>query len=501
MTFSWGTRGAVSLLALLAAGTAQADVTAAEVWADWKDQLAAYGDENVQIGAEETSSGTVTVRDLAVVIEDVEATITTTIETITFNEQSDGTVRVTMDDSFPIVVDDQAEGVVITVDVSQQGLEMIVGGDPDAISYAITADSYEIALRDVVDGDITFNGDAKATLNNVDLTYTNTIGEMRDITYAGTVDTIDFLIDFQIPGGGGEYITAGGQYGLMTMDAAMTLPLDADFEDPDNLINDGFAFSGGYTVDGAEFVMDINADGSQLAGSGTLGVTTLSAELNNATIGYDAKTEDLAVSFQTDQFPLPIDIGLAEYGVGFRMPAGVTDEPADFGLSLDFVDLTISDTIWNLFDAGQVLPRDPATVQIAIAGQARALYDIFDPEQQGALATADMPYELSTLNLDTLNISVAGAAVTGEGAFTFDNTDMQTFAPFPRPEGEATVQVNGLNALLDNLVAMGLVPEQDVMGPRMMMGMFARSTGDDQMETSIEVLPNGQVNVNGNRVR
>jgi hypothetical protein len=48
---------------------------------------------------------------------------------------------------------------------------------------------------------------------------------------------------------------------------------------------------------------------------------------------------------------------------------------------------------------------------------------------------------------------------------------------------------------------MGLVPEQDVMGARMMVGMFARSTGDHQMETSVEVLPNGQVNVNGNRVR
>ena len=80
--------------------------------------------------------------------------------------------------------------------------------------------------------------------------------------------------------------------------------------------------------------------------------------------------------------------------------------------------------------------------------------------------------------------------VTGDGAFTFDSSDMQSFAPLPRPEGEASVEITGFNALLDNVVAMGLVPEQDVMGARMMMGMFARSTGDDKMETSVEVLPN-----------
>ena len=96
---------------------------------------------------------------------------------------------------------------------------------------------------------------------------------------------------------------------------------------------------------------------------------------------------------------------------------------------------------------------------------------------------------------------MAGAVITGEGSFTFDNEDLQSFAPMPRPEGDAAIQINGLNALLDNLVTMGIVPAEDVMGPRMMMGMFARSTGDDQMEIAIEVNKAGEVLVNGNRVR
>jgi len=501
MTYSLGLRGAVCAAALMAAGAAQADVTAADVWADWKEQLAAYGEDNVTIGAEETSSGTVTVRDLSVNYDDGQGAVTATIETITFNEQSDGTVRVTMDESFPVVIDDRMEGNLITVDINQPNLEMIVSGDADAMDYAITADQYQVALRDIVNGDVTIGGEAMVTANNVDLTYSSVLGDMRNLSYSGVIESIDFLIDFQIPGTAEEYVTAGGKYGTMNLNAEMTLPRDANFEDPDTLVTDGFAFSGGYTVDSAEFVMDINADGGQVAGSGTIGQTSLSGQFDSQSVGYDATTSDLALSLQTNEFPLPIDISLGEYGIGFLMPTGTADEPSDFKVSIDLVDLGVSDTIWDLFDAARVLPRDPATLQIAIAGQARALFDMFDPDQQDALNNADMPYELSSATLDTLNISAAGASVTGSGAFTFDNTDMQTFAPMPRPEGEATVQINGLNGLLDNLVSMGLVPADQVMGPRMMMGMFARSTGDDQMETSIEVLPNGQVNVNGNRVR
>ncbi len=500
MTYTTGMRSAVCLAALIAGSAAQADVTAAQVWEDWKAQLALYGEDNLTIGAEETSSGVLTVRDLGLRASDDEVTAQVTIDAITFNEQSDGSVRVTMDESYPVVVTGE-DGVVITIMVSQQNMEMIVSGDPDALDYDITADQYKIALQDVVDGDVTFTGDAEIAMNDVDLTYNTMVGDLRDISYSGTVASVDILVDFQIPGGNGEYVTGGGKLVGLTTQAEMSVPLDADFEDPDSLVNDGFAIAGGYTIDSADYVFDINAEGDQASGSISTGSATLTGEMNSSTVGYASNTNDIALSINTSEFPLPIEVSLAEYGVNFRMPTGVSEEPSDFAVGFDLIDLNISDAIWDLFDAGNVLPRDPATIQLAISGKAKALFDMFDPEQQDAMNSADMPYELESVTIDTLNIDAAGAMVTGDGAFTFDNSDMESFAPLPRPEGQASVQITGFNALLDNLVAMGLVPEQDVMGARMMVGMFARSTGEDQMETSVEILPNGQVNVNGNRVR
>jgi len=279
------------------------------------------------------------------------------------------------------------------------------------------------------------------------------------------------------------------------------VPLEMDLENPDDIFVKGFSVAGGYIIDSADYVFDINADGDQVAGSVSTGTVTLTGELNSKTVAYESRTNNIAVNLQASEVPLPIEISLAEYGFGFRMPVGTTDAPADFGLKFDLVDLVIGDVIWDVFDPSQVLSRDPATLEIALTGTARALIDFLDPAQQAAMESTEVPFELSSLSLDTLKIMAAGALFTGSGAFTFDNSDMQTFAPLPRPEGDATFEITGLNKLLDNLVAMGLVPEQDIMGPRMMMGMFARSTGDDQMAIDVEIESSGQVKVNGNRVR
>ncbi len=115
MTYITGMRSAVCVAALIAGSAAHADVTAAQVWEDWKSQLSLYGEGNVNIGSEESSSGTVTIRDLTVNFSDEEMTGSTNISAIVFNEQSDGTVRVTMDESYPLILSGD-DGVVVILE-------------------------------------------------------------------------------------------------------------------------------------------------------------------------------------------------------------------------------------------------------------------------------------------------------------------------------------------------------------------------------------------------
>lgn len=500
MTYSTGLRSAVCAAALIAGNTAHADLTAAQVWEDWRAQLELYGEDSVSIEAVDTSSGTVTVRDLSLTFTDEEMVAKTMIGDINFNEQADGSVRVTMDEQFPITFT-TADNVVVKIMMAQENLEITVSGVPELMEYDVTADSYSIAFQEAVDGDVTINGDAQMTATDLAASYTVATGAMRDISSTSSIGALDLLVDFQIPGGNSEYITAAAKISDMRTQSEVTMPLPEDITDPDDLFANGFSLAGGYIIGNADYVFDINAEGDQTAGSVSTGMVTLTGELNSQTVGYDSQTLDMSVNLQTNQVPFPINVEMGEYGTGFRMPVGAADAPSDFGFKFDLVDLVVGDALWGLFDPNGVLPRDPATLQIALSGKAKALFDIMDPNAEPVLGEDGMPFELSSVSLDTLKIMAAGALFTGTGAFNFDNSDTQTFAPLPRPEGDATFEITGLNKLLDNLVAMGLVPEQDIMGPRMMMGMFARSTGDDQMAIDVEVTPSGQVNVNGNRVR
>ena len=499
MGYSSKLRGAVCFAALVVGGAANADVTAQQVWDSWKSQMSMYPETALTTTSEDMSGDTLTVTGLSVKTTSPEMSTEVAIDQMTFEEQGDGSVRITMSESYPMTFTAQS-GAVITVDTTYSGLEMVVTGDDTELNYDVSADTAKLALRDVVDGDVTFTGDAILMVNDMTGSYSTSETETNNIAYDIDIASVDLLVDVKVPGGKGDYFTGGAKIEGINMQATMALPLEMDAEHPENFFKDGFAMDGGYSVDGSSFIFDVNTDGDQAAGSFSAGATTLAVEFNNDKVAYDADSENIAFNITGSEIPFPVEIALDKYNLGFEMPLGKADQPQDFRLSLGLVDLSVNDIIWGMFDPASVLPRDPATIEIAVSGTATPLINVFDPDQTMLMNSAS-PVELNTVSIDKLNIAAVGATVTGDGAFTFDPSDMQSFAPLPRPEGEASVQINGLNALIDNLVAMGLIPEDQVMGPRMMLGMFARTTGDDQLETTVEVNDKGHLLVNGQRMK
>ncbi|MEY2961229.1 MAG: hypothetical protein RLZ60_1059, partial [Pseudomonadota bacterium] len=128
-------------------------------------------------------------------------------------------------------------------------------------------------------------------------------------------------------------------------------------------------------------------------------------------------------------------------------------------------------------------------------------FDVMDPKQAAALEQTDVPGELHSLTLQNLKLAIAGAEITGTGDFTFDNTDLQTYGGFPRPEGSLSLVGKGINGLLDKIEQMGLPVGDQIMTARMMLGMFTQSTGEDQIETTIDMNAQGNVMLNGQRIK
>ncbi len=225
--------------------------------------------------------------------------------------------------------------------------------------------------------------------------------------------------------------------------------------------------------------------------------------IDQARIVYDVASDNVAFTMAEGDFPFPIEATMARSAMNLLMPVGSSDAEQPFGFGLTLADLEISDLLWSMFDPAEQLPRDPATLSIDLTGMGRLFFDLLDADEMDMMAMqGGMPGELNSLKLNDLTLSAAGAALTGTGAFVFDNTDLETFDGLPAPDGSVDLRLIGANSLLDKLTAMGLLPQEQAMGARMMMGLFAvPGAGEDTLTSTIEVKPDGQILANGQRLQ
>jgi hypothetical protein len=225
-------------------------------------------------------------------------------------------------------------------------------------------------------------------------------------------------------------------------------------------------------------------------GSGTV-------EIGAERIAYDVAYDGIDFTLSGSEVPVPqVSGGLGEWRTQISLPASPSDEAAPAALTLALRELSLGESVWSMFDPSGTLPRDPATLVIDLAGQLRLLQDIFDEDT--ALAGGP-PAEVEALDISELRLSLAGAELTGEGAFTFDTSGGAQFGGgMPPADGTLNLRLTGGQTLLDRLVQMGLLGQEEAMMARMMIGMIAQpGSGQDELVSEITVRPDGTVLANG----
>ncbi len=492
---------AVSILAIASASAACAEVSAQEVWDSWKANLGVYGADGIAIGAEDYSGGVLTVSDIAISIADDTGSVDATIASIEFAEQGDGTVIVTMSEEVPISItsaaSEGAEEMAVEAAVRQQDLEMLVSGTVDAMTYDISATRLALDLDSIGDG--TATGSGSIVFNDLAGTYSVTTADMQ--TVDSDLSAASLGIGFNIDDPAEDVVfSMKGSIKDISSTGTMVSPL-AENTTPDTVLVDGLTGEGTYSLGATSISFDMTSEGMPVTGTLTAEGSNFGAGVSADGVHYSSITTGLSVEASSTMLPFPATVSLAESGMTFAMPLSATEEPAPFAFGINLTDLAVNDEIWGLVDPGAVLPHDPATLVIGLTGTARLFADLADPAQAAALAEMEMPGEVNSISLDDLTIAVAGAEVSGTGAFTFDNSDTTTIPGVPRPEGKLELAASGINGLMDNLVAMGLLPHEQAMGARMMLGLFSVPTGDDQLTTTIEVNAEGQILANGQRLQ
>lgn len=497
-----GLAGSTALVSLMAAPVF-ADVTPAEVWQSWQDAVTGTG-LTITTAAVDDAGDTLTVSGLALTAEEPTTKVTATLDEMVFTDNGDGSVTITASESFPFVItatDESGAASTINLTVAAAGMETTVSGDAAEMTYDYTApeisatiDSIESAEPADVTGTVTLTSVAGQSIIATDGDKKVSSGsytvENAAFTMAGSSKgTTEPAADGTPPSGPSQFVMNAT---LAALTGTSTTTTVGDYE----LANLAAALKAGFATQGSFETGAISLETTVTDATGETKITSsgesskLGVIMDAAHIAYSGGAKAASVSLTGPSIPLPeVTVSYAESEFALDMPIAKSDTPAPFSLLTKLVDLTISDDVWGLIDPTAQLSHDPATLIIDAKGTATPKSDFLDPA--AAEAAAATPPELNSLDLTDLKVSAVGAELTGKGALTFDNTDLVTYGGMPVPTGKIDLKLVGANALMDKLVAMGMMPEDQVMGFRMMLSMFANATGEDEMTSTLEFKDKG----------
>ncbi len=493
-------------IALFSAAPVLADVTPEQVWENWLSFATSSG-QTITTESVVRDGDTLVVTGMQMAIDQEGVTGNGTVEEIRFQDNGDGTVSVTMSDSYPfeMTIDPpEADGdpTTLTMEVRQPGLVITASGDESETAYDFNGPEITLALTSVegVEAeavDVT----AEAVLGNVTGKYLVVTGEGETsaLNSSFAAETMSLVIDGTDPDptpaegevAGPSTVKVNLSIKDLTGTTNGTFLGAAAMADMAAALKAGFASDGTINTGAITYDMEVtDATGvTKITGAGASNTIGFAMDATQLAYSVGATGVTMALSAPTIPFP-QVNLAYGEASFGFKMPVGVTEEPADFSLLTRIVDLTVSDEIWGIIDPTNQLPRDPATLVIDTKGTAKLLVDIMDPAAMEA-AGEQPPGELHSLDITALQAKIAGAELTGSGALTFDNSDLVTYGGMPAPTGKVDLKLVGGNTLMDKLVAMGLLPEDQVMGFRMMLSMFANATGEDELSSTLEFKDGG----------
>ena len=501
--FRMATVLSASAFVVLMGGTAHAALTADQVWQSWKDAGALVG-LTVSAATENKSGTALTLNGVSIAPAGKTGL---TISDMVLTEDADGSV--TIKPGAAIGVDLTGEGTTGAVKVTHDGLQLKAReGEGGALVYDYAATALTVTYdagypgAPALDGTAGKPASSKGSVGFTGLSgsYTDTPGTNRSFGLDIKAAKLDYDVTTDDPG-----LPMKTSSVSKTVDVAMAfkvaMPATVSLMQLDSSANFGKALQEGMSL-------TVTTKQGTSVGSAThedalfpyqmtinAGAGDATGVFNKDEFSIKSTGEGLNLDLTSTSLPAPLKIKAGPVVLGLTSPVMSGDVAADYGLVLKLSQVTVNDEAWAMFDPGKALKRDPADVAIDVSGKAKLdLVALMAAEESGAVPPTPAP---ETLDIKEMTLKIAGAAFAGTGAFTFDNT-----SGVPMPLGEANVSLTGGNALIDGLIATGVVTKDDAMGVRMMMGAFMTAGAEpDSLTSKIEAKAGGEIYVNGQRVQ
>lgn len=496
--------GLAATLAVTTAMPAIAAVTPEEVWSMWQEITASFG-YKMSAGGESRAGDQLVLSDVVAAVEQDGMAIRIPVGQVVLRDRGDGSVEITVPNHVPInmtATGEDQDPVAIGMHIEHDGLMTVVSGERGNMLSNSKAQQLRLVLDNaVVDGGA-IPLQISAALDNLQssdrIAVQNAITEIEGRLEAGKVA---MTMAADNPDGDGKlnFALNWADYNV-SYSGLIPGSLTADV-DPARMLADGMRFMVRQASGPVDFNFSLDDAGAMTTAGGTLAGSALAVGLDRPGVTYDVGVTGLDLRLSGAELPLPeLSVKLGEYRVAFTMPMLKMPDPQEMKLLLRLVDLDLPADIWAMVDPAGELAQGPLTVIADLAARLRLHKDLLSPEVL-ADDSGELPAEIERLVINNVQANALGAEFTGTGDMTFDNTDFETFDGIPRPAGHVDMRLKGLNALLDKLVGMGLIPEDEVMGYRMMLAMFAKVEGDDVLTSRIEITPEGGIFANGQQLQ
>ena len=497
---------ATSSLIALCAGPALADLTPADVWQDWKQRMEGVGHD---ITATTTQDGD----DL--VISDIEMAmpmsdggkVLLSMGSMRFMAQDADTVSFETPTTMHLELYDEGDSYAYgTFDftLTQTGAVNTATGSADAITYTLQSASSVLTLDK---SDIKGRGDVippQTVLTATDWEATSVssqAGALFNIDQSLSIGALSAALSFDDEENDSAMSLAINLSGVLS-ETDVTMPEQLDTEAPDEMLSAGLTYTGAASAEDMELTASGVIEGESFDVQFTAGEGAHNAALDSDTMRYSFVQQDVSFAMTGSQVPFPIAFEATEGGFQFDMPLQASEDAQALGLGITLRGMTVSEAIWALFDPQQILPRDPADLVVEMDGTALVSAPLVDSDaMEAAAAAGETPVMPETLMLRAFRLAIAGAVMEASGGFSFTGAPTAASGGFPSPVGALDLDLKGANGLLDDLVATGLVGDQEIMAARMMMGLLAVPVGEDHLQSVIEMTEEGHIIANGQRIQ
>lgn len=478
-----------------------AAITPEDLWAAWQ-QSAKDAGLSLTAATEVRADGELRLTELELTSAEHASSERLTLPALILTGTADGGVQARPEGEMRLAL---AGGKVAGLLVSQSALVMTVTESDAGLSHQLQADRLTIAGADAsATSAPTGGGEVNVTFTGLDLKITDTEGPSRVFGLDLLADKLAYDISGTDPIAGSETLSTAevddvfiaGDLALAETRSILAVKSPGDFAD---LLRDGFALrlesrTGEQrgTEKDSNPLMPVDVVYTGLPG-------TTDLVINAQTISGSVTGEGLAAVITSPGFiggNSEVTVGPIAFTIALPGPA--IQDAGDWTFVLKLADVVLGDGIWNSFDPEGVLNREAMALSLDLVW--RMKWDMFAAMQadfDGKEAEEPIPESMTLRDFSFAGVGLAGRAA---GAFRFvlpPGSGVEDIIP----EGTGNLELTGVNALIEAMIMLGQMTRDDAMGARMAMSAFLKPDGEDRFTSELEARADGQIFVNGARIK